>query len=339
MRRVLISDPSPCVLQRARPRCRLTFGSIFTVRTRIKSTANPPTASASTASAVADAASSGNGSADLLDGLASSERASAVKSNAAALSELRFAQLGIAQLSVRTLDPAAVHAELEARITAAPQLFTHAPLVLDFSALNESPDARAVNALFDAVRAAGMLPIGLTHGSDANDALARTLDLPLFAKFRAQIDSGAAVIAAPAPIEVPVAAPTPPVPSKSTSTKAAPASASPVATSVGMHHAQPVRSGQQVYARGRDLTLTAMVGNGAEVIADGSIHVYGVLRGRALAGAAGDTTARIFCHNFQAELISIAGQYRVFEDIPAELRGKSVHAWLEGDKLLLAPLA
>ena len=99
-----------------------------------------------------------------------------------------------------------------------------------------------------------------------------------------------------------------------------------------------MRSGQQVYARGRDLTLTAMVGNGAEVIADGSIHVYGTLRGRALAGAQGDAGARIYCQNFQAELISIAGQYRVFEDIPAALRGKPVQAWLEDDKLKLAAL-
>jgi septum site-determining protein MinC len=105
-----------------------------------------------------------------------------------------------------------------------------------------------------------------------------------------------------------------------------------------MLHDKPVRSGQQVYARGRDLVLTALVGNGAEVIADGSIHVYGALRGRALAGAQGDEGARIFCREFHAELVSIAGQYRVFEDIPKELRGQPVQAWLEGDKLLLKKL-
>ncbi|HNO64510.1 MAG TPA: septum site-determining protein MinC, partial [Thauera aminoaromatica] len=95
---------------------------------------------------------------------------------------------------------------------------------------------------------------------------------------------------------------------------------------------------QQVYARGRDLVLTAMVGNGAEVIADGSIHVYASLRGKAIAGAQGDAGARIYCQDFQAELVSIAGHYRVFEDIPAELRGGPVQAWLEGEKLLLARL-
>ena len=108
---------------------------------------------------------------------------------------------------------------------------------------------------------------------------------------------------------------------------------------VGQHHAEPVRSGQRLYARGTDLTVAAVVGHGAEVIADGSIHIYGVLRGRALAGARGDTAARIYCQNFQAELVAIAGQYRVFEEPVAEWHGKPVQAWLEGDKLRLAPLS
>ena len=107
---------------------------------------------------------------------------------------------------------------------------------------------------------------------------------------------------------------------------------------IGLIHDKPVRSGQQVYARGRDLILTKLVANGAEVIADGSIHVYGALRGRALAGAQGDASARIYCQEFHAELVSIAGQYRVFEDMPQELRGKPVQAWLDGDRLMLARL-
>jgi len=82
-----------------------------------------------------------------------------------------------------------------------------------------------------------------------------------------------------------------------------------------------------------------MVANGAEVIADGSIHVYGRLSGRALAGAQGEAAARIYCLDFQAELVSIAGRYRVFEEIPAELRGKAVQAWLDGERLLIEALA
>ena len=105
-----------------------------------------------------------------------------------------------------------------------------------------------------------------------------------------------------------------------------------------MMQATPVRSGQQVYAENADLTVLATVGAGAEVIADGSIHVYGSLRGRAMAGAQGDTSARIYCTDFHAELVAIAGHYRVFEQIPADLEGQAVQCWLEGEKLLIARL-
>ncbi|HEX7731411.1 MAG TPA: septum site-determining protein MinC, partial [Rhodanobacter sp.] len=105
-----------------------------------------------------------------------------------------------------------------------------------------------------------------------------------------------------------------------------------------LHHDGAVRSGQQVYARDRDLVVTGAVANGAEVIADGDIHVYGGLRGRAMAGAQGDADARIFVHDFRAELVAIAGHYRVFEQIPKDLEGRSVRCWLEGEKLLLARL-
>ena len=93
--------------------------------------------------------------------------------------------------------------------------------------------------------------------------------------------------------------------------------------------ASPVRSGQQVYAENRDLTVLTAVGAGAEVIADGSIHIYGPLRGRALAGAQGNEAARIFCREFHAELVAVAGHYKVLEDIPKELRGKPVQVWLD----------
>jgi septum site-determining protein MinC len=102
-----------------------------------------------------------------------------------------------------------------------------------------------------------------------------------------------------------------------------------------MHHT-PVRSGQRVYARHRDLVVTSVVGAGAEVMADGCVHIYGPLRGRAAAGARGEVTARVFCQDFHAELISIAGVFRVFETIPPELVGKPVQAWLDGDDLRLA---
>ena len=88
----------------------------------------------------------------------------------------------------------------------------------------------------------------------------------------------------------------------------------------------------------RDLVVAAAVGAGAEIIADGSIHVYGPLRGRALAGAQGDENTRIFCREFHAELVAIAGRYKVIEEIPASLRGKAVQIWLQDDSLQLAEI-
>jgi septum site-determining protein MinC len=102
-----------------------------------------------------------------------------------------------------------------------------------------------------------------------------------------------------------------------------------------MHH-HTVRSGQRLYARDRDLVVTTTVGAGAEVIADGCVHVYGPLRGRAMAGARGNVAARVFCQSFHAELVSIAGVFRVFETIPEELAGKPVQAWLDGEDLHFA---
>ena len=98
---------------------------------------------------------------------------------------------------------------------------------------------------------------------------------------------------------------------------------------------QPVRSGTQIYARGADLIVTAAVSPGAEIIADGNIHVYGALRGRALAGAVGDVEARIFCSRLEAELISIAGRYLVSEQIPPEQHGLQVQIALDDDRLTI----
>jgi septum site-determining protein MinC len=96
----------------------------------------------------------------------------------------------------------------------------------------------------------------------------------------------------------------------------------------------PIRAGQRIYARDADLVITATVNNGAEIIADGSIHVYAPLRGRALAGASGDTSARIFAASMDAELVSIAGVYRTFEDgLSPEQKGQPAQIRLSGDRI------
>ena len=129
-------------------------------------------------------------------------------------------------------------------------------------------------------------------------------------------------------------APNAPQPSRRPSREPA-ASAPPIATAAIKTRlvTQPVRSGTQIYARGADLVVTAAVSPGAEIIADGNIHVYGALRGRALAGAGGDADARIFCSRLEAELVSIAGHYLVSEQLPAEQLGFPVQIALVDDRL------
>ncbi|MEG3050943.1 MAG: septum site-determining protein MinC, partial [Thermomonas sp.] len=154
--------------------------------------------------------------------------------------------------------------------------------------------------------------------------------LPLLAKFRAQYEPAAAQASTPAPAAVE------PAPAKAATAGAAKPAVQ--GGSPGLMQTAPVRSGQQVYAENRDLTVLSAVGAGAEAIADGSIHIYGALRGRALAGAQGNEEARIFCREFHAELVAVAGHYKVLEDIPAELRGKPVQVWLEKGHIKLAAL-
>ena len=249
------------------------------------------------------------------------------------VAEIKFGQVGIANLKLKRLDVEGLAAELRDKIETAAKLFLRAPVVLDLSHLPSLPDLDVVRDLLARIHASGMLPVGLSYGTSENDELARALGIPVFAKFRAAYER-----AGNAPIEAVATRETPRPASRTESPEPKPAPAAEAGATIGMIHDKPVRSGQQIYARGRDLILTKLVGNGAEVIADGSIHIYGALRGRALAGAQGDVSARIYCREFHAELVSIAGQYRVFEDIPADLRGQPVQAWLEGDKLLMKKL-
>jgi septum site-determining protein MinC len=114
----------------------------------------------------------------------------------------------------------------------------------------------------------------------------------------------------------------------------------PAATVPTMIVDKPLRSGQRIYAKGGDLVVLALVNHGAEVIADGSVHVYAPLRGKAIAGARGDTSARIYAHSLEAELLSIAGIYRTAENpLPADVAGKPAQVLLDGEKLLMLPLS
>ena len=132
----------------------------------------------------------------------------------------------------------------------------------------------------------------------------------------------------------------PPGPSTEASSPSAPA-ASPAPVEINrlpLTVTQPVRSGQIVYARGGDLIVLAPVNPGAELMADGNIHVYAPLRGRAIAGAQGERRARIFCQKLEAELVGIDTAYLTSEDLPAHLRGKPVQVVFEKERCLILPL-
>ena len=241
--------------------------------------------------------------------------------------ELKFGQVGIANLRIRTLDITALKNEMQERVERAPKLFRHAAVILDFSALPACPDVETTDALIDALRNAGVMPVAIAYGTPAVEKLAEQVGLPILAKFRASFErEDGPEPARPAPVSEskPVPAVTP---------------AALTGQEPGLLQTQPLRSGQQVYAAGRDLTVCAMVGAGAEAIADGSIHIYGPLRGRALAGASGNAQARIFCREFNAELVAIAGTYKVLDEIPKKLLGKAVQIWLDKDQLRIEELA
>ena len=243
--------------------------------------------------------------------------------------ELKIGQVGIANLRIRTLDVDQLVREMRERVERAPKLFGRAAVIVDFGGLTRTPDVDTARALIEGLRGAGVIPVALAYGTREIEQLAEQLGLPLLSKFRAQyerVDAAAAAPARPAPAPEPAPAPKPAAAAKATASAAKP----------GLMQKTPVRSGQQLYAENRDLTVLNTVGAGAEVIADGSIHIYGALRGRALAGAQGNTDARIFCREFHAELVAIAGHYKVMEEVPNELRGKAVQIWLDQDQLKIA---
>jgi septum site-determining protein MinC len=207
-------------------------------------------------------------------------------------------------------DPAFAH-ELAEQVRRSPRFFLNAPVVLD---LKEAADF-AGEADFAEARETlgqhGMRLVGVQNARPEQAAAAAAAGLASFAPNAAQ----AARRAAPEPS----AAPQP-----------------PSAAGRTVLVTQPVRSGTQIYARGGDLVVIAAVSPGAEIMADGNIHVYGTLRGRALAGAAGDAEARIFCSRFEAELVSIAGRYLVSEQLPPAERGFAVQIALVDDRLTIA---
>ncbi len=170
-------------------------------------------------------------------------------------------------------------------VSKAPKLFDKAPIVFDLSCVNHLE--LDLQALCKIVHEYGMVPVAIQGGNPIQDTLAQC--------------HGLAILNASSTQDRPIIGAT-----KDTSSQEI--TKSKLITS-------PVRSGQQIVAKGNDLIITASVSAGAELLSDGNIHIYGVLRGRALAGISGDLNARIFCQSLEAELVSIAGFYRVSDAI------------------------
>ncbi|MFM0082745.1 septum site-determining protein MinC [Paraburkholderia sediminicola] len=265
--------------------------------------------------------------------------------------ELRSGSVDTLLFVVKTTDLDAMRAELTRRFEATPEFFANDVVAIDVRRLaeNERVPLADIAQLLDSVR---MRPVGVV--ANAQQAWAAESALPLLeARDRRgasakSADEEAANAAATAPATTAATA-TPPAdlfsavdgtPATAAAVEPAPA-AEPVrlaTSSQTMVVDKPLRSGQRIYAKG-DLVVLGLVSYGAEVIAEGNIHIYAPLRGRALAGVQGNHDARIFCTCLEPELISIAGIYRTTENpLPADVLGKPVQIWLEEEKLMIEPL-
>ena len=206
------------------------------------------------------------------------------------------------------------YAQLDEQLRKTPQFFSGAPVVLDFASVPGPGDTDRIRALVDHLRARDLRVFGVQNATGFDEAVLQRLGLIPVSTGR---DAPLPREAAPAPAAA-VAAP-PPVQNK-------------VIRS-------PVRSGQMIVADQGDLTVIGSVASGAELIAAGNIHVYGNLRGRAIAGCHGNENAHIFCQSLNAELVAIAGLYQTSETLEDAARQRCTHIYLEDEKLRMEVIA
>lgn len=240
-------------------------------------------------------------------------------SPAANLFDIKSASLDLLAVLLRSGDCAQLEAALEARFGNKIDATQSEAFLLDLDAIAQPAqlDLDQIRALF---LAKGIRIIALRHRDMAVAELARQYGLAYVNTVATPRSELPVAEASPAPAPAPI-------------TPAAPQAASTLVID------RPVRAGQQIYAKGGDLVVLATVNVGAELIADGSIHVYAPMRGRALAGARGNTQARIFVKAMEAELVSIAGVYRTIEQaLPDSIQGKPTQIYLENERLVMTAL-
>jgi septum site-determining protein MinC len=230
--------------------------------------------------------------------------------------EIRAGSFNLPVLKLMIERAEAIAEPLADRVRQAPDFFRHAPIIIDLHELSGQGRIPDFAALLEVLRGCGLTPVGVRGGDPEQNAAADAVGLALLAEGRAS--------------ETP--------PERKTLEPVATPEVSPPPRGETRIIDQPVRSGQRVYASDGDLIVIATVSPGAELMADGNIHVYGSLRGRALAGVKGNTDARIFCLDLQAELIAIGGHYKVSENLDGAIHGKPVQVALRDNALIIQEL-
>lgn len=235
--------------------------------------------------------------------------------------QLKGSAISVVVLALIDYDPASLRHQLQEKIDQAPQFFANSPVLINLDKL-ENPSALTNCAeLLQVCRDLGLQPLGFTAVPDQLEEPVRATGLAILPR------AGERALKMPEP-----------------QTTAAQVQVETVVEErwvqrVSKVITRPVRSGQQIYAEGADLIVLAQVSEGAEVIADGHIHIYGSLRGRALAGVRGDESARIFCQGMEAELVSVAGNFLLRDSFADEVMKKPVQIYLEGENVRIEKLS
>jgi septum site-determining protein MinC len=231
--------------------------------------------------------------------------------------EFKSSTYSVPVLILASNDIISIEQQLQEKIHQAPEFFKNSPLVFDLQELNSLDLDINVTELTGIIRKLGLLPIGIRGGIALQNQQALELGIPVHSGHTATLSSVTPKQQAPEP-----------EPAQEETEEF-----QPIATTTTLL-THPVRSGQRIYAHG-DLVILAQVSAGAEILAEGNIHVYGSLRGRALAGVQGNTEARIFCSDLQAELISIAGNYKISEDLHGAVHNQPVQIYLQNHTLII----
>ncbi len=235
--------------------------------------------------------------------------------------EIKSASLPLVSFIVKSADITQVAQDLQTRLGDTPDFFDNDPVLVDLQHLDDQAVPLDLPALVQLLRSFRMNPVALRPNNTAHEAAAILAGLFLTTEART-LPQNPATQEVVREVEV----------IREVVREVASGGSAMVVD-------KPLRSGQHLYAKGRDLVMLAMVNPGAEIMADGHIHVYAPLRGKAIAGAKGDTSARIFTNSLEAELLSIAGVYRTSDaPLPKEVAGKSAQVWLVGDKLVMLAL-